>query len=64
MSPVVEKIILLAAIASMLSPIIPLLKFIIRSYKEKKRWEAWVDLVIKDFLANPKHYKSWKDKKL
>ncbi|SHN42079.1 hypothetical protein SAMN05216311_11479 [Chitinophaga sp. CF418] len=64
MYPIVERIILIACIASILSPIIPLFKFIVRSHKEMKLWEAWVDLVIKDFLANPKHYKSWKGKKL
>jgi hypothetical protein len=64
MNPVIEKIILIACIASILSPIIPLLKYTAELKKEDALWDAWIDLKIKDFLSNPKHYKSWKDKNL
>jgi hypothetical protein len=65
MNPIVEKIILIASIASVLSIFLPLFKYDAAQKKADDEWEARVDQMIKDFLANPERYrKSWKDKNL
>ncbi|PWV54393.1 hypothetical protein [Chitinophaga sp. S165] len=65
MNPIVEKVILIASIAGILSPIIPFLKYNAKLRKADEEWEALVDQIIKDFLANPERYRnSWKDEKL
>lgn len=65
MNPIVEKIILIASIASILSLFLPLFKYDAAQKKADDEWEAWVNQIIKDFLADPERYRNkWKDEKL
>lgn len=58
MHPIVHTLIWIACIASLLYPIIPLIRYVATMIKNHREFVAEMDEEIRKFKADPKNYKA------